>query len=64
MDLTDIHVTVNRLETSRLTSAVVQIRLYYVYTKQMYTILSMLYMHKATVESLNMCDLIEKYPFT
>ena len=51
MDLTDIHVTVNRLETSRLTSVVVQIRLYYVYTKQMYTILSMSYMNKATVES-------------
>ena len=33
MDLTDSHVTVNRLETYRLTSAVVQIRLCYVYTK-------------------------------
>ena len=34
MDLTDSHVTVNILETYRLTSAVVQIRLCYVYTKQ------------------------------
>ena len=34
MDLRASHVTVNRLEIYRLTSAVVQSRLCYVYTKQ------------------------------